>query len=55
MAIKLVELKQLGKETNETITSAKNEWNSDFEPVILNQRDYYSYLMYTFENTLIND
>lgn len=29
--------------------------NSDFEPVILNQRDYYSYLMYTFENTLIND
>ena len=28
MAIKLVELKQLGKETNETITSAKNEWIS---------------------------
>ena len=28
MAIKLVELKQLGKETNETIISAKNEWIS---------------------------
>ncbi len=28
MAIKLVELKQLGKETNEKITSAKNEWIS---------------------------
>ena len=28
MAIKLVELKQLGKETNETITSEKNEWIS---------------------------
>ena len=28
MAIKLVELKQLGKETNETITSDKDEWIS---------------------------
>lgn len=30
-------------------------YRAGFSPSILNQRDFYSYLMFTFENTLIND
>ncbi len=44
------------KRLHKNLQDLYNHWyGAGFYPSILNQRDYYSYLMFVFENTLIND